>query len=39
MAVSFTGWVKSHLAITRIDYSEDRAFVLAYGNDEDLRGK
>jgi len=39
MAVSFTGWLKGHLAITRIDYSEDRPFVLAYGSNEHLRGK
>ena len=31
MAVSFTEWVKSHLAVERLDYSEVQAFVLAQG--------
>ncbi len=29
MAVSFTVWLKPHLAVTRLDYSEVWAFVLA----------
>src|SRR5260370_24740617 len=29
MAVSFTVWVKPHLAVMRLDYSEVVAFVLA----------
>lgn len=30
IAVSFTVWLKSHLAVTRLDYSEVVFFVLAY---------
>ncbi len=35
MAVRFTGWLKPHLAVMRLDYSEVVLFVLAYGKSLD----
>ncbi len=35
MAVSFTDWVKPHLAVKPIDYSEVSRFVLAHSRTMD----